>query len=128
MFGNEHSADRSCFDRAEEKAGERERQQFIQVMPVNRRQFEGRNSLRPRANQLHATCFECEHRCSDDGTYDNEKRDWFVWEKDFSKNEKPKRDPSNQKRGRICFAKVLEEEACVCPKTSMSAVKAEKLW
>src|SRR6266550_6668169 len=54
MLGGKHSANCSRLDRAEKKASKGKRKQIIQVVPMNRRQFERRNSLRDGADQFHA--------------------------------------------------------------------------
>ena len=48
-------------------------------------------------------------------------------EKNFSNDEERQRDSSNQKRDRVRFAEVLEEEARVSPKAPMCAMKTEQL-
>src|SRR5438874_7574598 len=53
MLGGKHSANCSRLDCAEKKASKGKRKQIIQVVPMNRRQFERRNSLRDDADQFH---------------------------------------------------------------------------
>src|SRR6266576_2656976 len=54
MLGGKHSANCSRLDCAEKKASKGKRKQIIQIVPMNRRQFERRNSLRDDADQFHA--------------------------------------------------------------------------
>ena len=61
MLGREHATDGGRFDRAEQEAGERQRQQLVQVGPLNRGEAERRQSLRHVAQQLHAARVEAEH-------------------------------------------------------------------
>src|SRR6266446_347699 len=96
-------------------------------MPLNRRQFERRNSLGHGADQLHAVGLQEERRGRHDSSDDEEQRDRFVFEENFSNNKQPQRDSSNQKRYRVCLVQMFEEEASVLPKTSVRAVKSEKL-
>src|SRR6266851_1032989 len=97
-------------------------------MRVNSRQSERRNSLRHGADQLHAACLQGKHRCGHNAADNDKKRDRFVLEKDFSKNEQRQRACSNQKGHRVRFVQVLEKVARVSPKTAMSTMKTEKLW
>src|SRR4029077_13156901 len=94
----------------------------------NGRNSERRNSLRHGADQLYAVCLERKRRCGGDSADHDKKRDRFVVEKNFSNNEERQRDSSNEKRHRVRFIQMLEEEARVFPKASVSAMKTEKLW
>src|SRR5438552_79735 len=127
MFSDKHSTDGRRLDRAKKKTGKGKGKQIIEVMPVNRRQFERRNSLRHGADQFQAARFQRKRRRRDDSSDDDDKRDGFVFEEDFSKNKQRQRDSSNEKRHRACLVQMLEEETGVPPKTSVRAVKSEKL-
>ncbi len=50
-----------------------------------------------------------------------------MFEKNFPKKQYRQRAYPNQKRHRVGFIEVLEEMACVSPKTAVSAMKTEKL-
>src|SRR5690348_12211876 len=45
VLRSEHATNRGRFDRTEQKTGERQRKQLVQVLPANGRQSEGWNSL-----------------------------------------------------------------------------------
>src|SRR5215472_2284463 len=97
MLGDKHPANRRRLHGAEEKASERERKQLIQVIPINGRQSERRNSLWYGANQFHAACLQRKRRCSDNASDHDEKRNRFMVHKNFTKDEECKRESSNEK-------------------------------
>ena len=70
---------------------------MIQVVPVNGRNSERRYSLGHGADQFHPVYLQRKHRCSDNASDYNEKRDRFVVEKNFPKNEERERNCSNHK-------------------------------
>ena len=127
VLGDEHSPNRGCFDGAEKKTSKGKRKQLVQILPVNGRQPERRNSLRHGADQLYAVCLERKRRCGDDPPDHDKKRDRFVLEKNFSNNEERQRDSSNDNLHRVCFTQVLEKETRIFPEASVSAMKTEKL-
>src|SRR6478672_9572741 len=97
VLSDEHPTNRSRLDRAQKKASKGERKQFIQVMPVNGRQSQRRQSLRHGANELHAARLEGKRRCGNNTSDYHEERDGLVLEKNLSKDEERQRNSSNQK-------------------------------
>ena len=89
MFGGEHAANRGRLHRAKQKTGERQRQQLVQVGPVNRGEAEGRQPLRHFAQQLHPARFEAEPARSHDAADHHEQRHGFVLEKNLSRARAP---------------------------------------
>ena len=92
MFRDKHSADGGSFDRAQEKAGKGERQELIEIIPVNCRHSHRRQSLRHIAEEFHAACIERKDGRSDNGANYNEKSHRFVFYKKLSQNEHCQRD------------------------------------
>src|SRR4029077_13786530 len=97
VLRSEHSPNRGRFDCAEKKAGQGEWQELVQILPVDGRQFERRNSLWHGADQLYAVCLERKRRCGDDSPDHDEKRDRFVFEQNFPKKQYRQRACPNQK-------------------------------
>src|SRR4030095_4658210 len=92
---DEHSTNGGCFDRTEEKTSKGQRKQFVQIMPVNGRHFERRYSLWHGSNQFHAPRLQRKRRRGNYASYNNEECNWFVFEKNFPKNENGERNSSN---------------------------------
>ena len=127
MFGGEHAADGGRLHRAEQKTGERQRQQFVQIRPVNRGESEGRQSLRHFAQQLHPARFQAEPARSHNAADHDEQRHGFVLEKNLPEHEHGQRGASNRERRGIGFVQVLQEVAAVLPEIAVRAVDAEQL-
>ena len=83
MFGREHATDRGCLHRAEQKAGERQRQQFVPIRPLNRGESEGRQPLRNFTQQFHAARFQAEPARSQNAADDHEQCHRLVLEKNL---------------------------------------------
>ncbi len=97
VLGDQHSPNRSRFDGAEKETSKGKRKQLVQILPVNGRQSERRNSLRHGSNQLYAVSLERKRRCGDDPSDHDKKRGRFVLEKNFPRDQERQRDSSNDK-------------------------------
>ena len=103
MLGRERAADGGRLHRAEQETRERQRQQFVQVRPVNRGQAEGRQPLRHFAQQLHPARVEAEPARSHDAAHHHEQRHGFVLEEDLPEHEHRQRDAANRRARRDWF-------------------------
>jgi hypothetical protein len=88
MFLSEHSTDGGGLDRAEKKAGQREWQEFTQLLITNRGQRRQRKAAWNLAQELNAVRAHVQHRRGDNAGDHNEKRDWLTRQQFFSDNQK----------------------------------------
>ena len=95
VLGGERAADGGRLHRAEQEARERQRQQVVQVGPVNRGQAEGRQPLRHFAQQLHPARVEAEQRRSHDAADHHEQRHGFVLEEHLPEHQHRQRDAAD---------------------------------
>ena len=100
MLGGKGAADGGRLHGSQQEAGKRERQQGIDVGPVDLGKAQGWQTLGHLTQKLDALGIEAEKRRGHDATDDHKERHGFVLQKDLSQNEHREcRKPDRERSG-----------------------------
>ena len=111
----------------EHEAGERQRQQVVQLVPADVRQSEGRQPLRNVPEQRDAGGFEIQKPRRDNARDDDEKRDRPVLQPELAGDERGEGDAADQQRGRMRVSQMPEEVGRALPEIAMRSLEPEEL-
>ena len=126
VLGGKGAADGSRLYGGEQEACKRQRQQRIDVGPVDVGNSDGWQPLRHLAQKLDALGIQAEQHRGHNAADDDEKRDRFMLQKDLAENEYGKCSKPDRERSEIGLAEMSEEMARVLPEIAMRAVKPEQ--